>query len=173
MAPLPHVLTGDSALAAAMAGLGAGAVADPLIGIHRLRQWALFVAMILGGGAGLAVALVARHPEVAPAVLLGLMAAAVSHASRRVLAVLPAAASPRAQLATAAGSIALASGQPRQAGERYDKALALNPSMANAHAMKGYALIGLKEWSEAKKALSLPILSSVENLAANSVSANL
>jgi hypothetical protein len=104
MAPLPHVLTGDSALAAAMAGLGAGAVADPLIGIHRLRQWALFVAMILGGGAGLAVALVAGHPEVAPAVLLGLMAAAVSHASRRVLAVLPAAASPRAQLATAAGS---------------------------------------------------------------------
>lgn len=53
----------------------------------------------------------------------------------------------------AAGSIALASGQPRQAVERYDKALALNPSMSNAHAMKGYALIGLKRWSEAKEAL--------------------
>jgi len=53
----------------------------------------------------------------------------------------------------AAGSIALASGQPRQAVERYDKALALNPSMSNAHAMKGYALIGLEQWSEAKKTL--------------------
>jgi TolB-like protein len=53
----------------------------------------------------------------------------------------------------AAGTIALASGQPRQAVERYDKALSLNPSMSNAHAMKGYALIGLKEWSEAKTSL--------------------
>lgn len=53
----------------------------------------------------------------------------------------------------AAGSIALASGQPRQAVERYDKALALNPSMSNAHAMKGYALIGLEQWSDAKKSL--------------------
>jgi hypothetical protein len=104
LAPLPHVLEGDSALAAAMAGLAAGALADPLIGVNRLRQWALFVAMVLGGGAGYAVAVVAGHPAAAPAALLGLMAAAVSHAARRVLAVLPAARSPRAQLAIAAAS---------------------------------------------------------------------
>jgi len=53
----------------------------------------------------------------------------------------------------AAGSIALGSGQPRQAVERYDKALELNPSISNAHALKGYALIGLKQWKEAKASL--------------------
>jgi hypothetical protein len=104
LAPLPHVLSGDSSLAAAMAGLAAGALADPLIGQRRLRQWALFVAMLLGGLAGFVVSLLAGHPEAAPAALLGLMAAAVSHATRRVLAVLPAASGPRAQLAIAASS---------------------------------------------------------------------
>jgi hypothetical protein len=104
LAPLPHVLGGDDALAAAMAGLGLGALADPLIGVRRVRQWALFVAMVLGGAAGLTVALLAGSHSTAPAALLGLMAAAVSHASRRVLAVLPAAASHRAQLAMAASS---------------------------------------------------------------------
>ncbi len=53
----------------------------------------------------------------------------------------------------AAGSIDLASGRFRQAIARYDKALALNPTMSNAHAMKGYALILLKRWPEARKAL--------------------
>ena len=72
--------------------------------MRRIRQWALFVAMLLGGAAGLAVAMLAGSPETAPAALLGLMAAAVSHASRRVLTVLPAAASARAQLAIAASS---------------------------------------------------------------------
>ncbi len=104
LAPLPHVLGGDNALAATMAGLGLGALADPLIGVRRIRQWALFVAMLLGGAAGLAVALLAGSSQTAPAALLGLMAAAVSHASRRVLTVLPAAASARAQLAIAASS---------------------------------------------------------------------
>jgi hypothetical protein len=104
LAPLPHVLAGDNALAATMAGLGLGALADPLIGVRRLRQWALFVAMVLGGAAGLVVAVLAGSPATGAAALLGLMAAAVSHASRRVLAVLPAAASHRAQLAMAASS---------------------------------------------------------------------
>ncbi len=53
----------------------------------------------------------------------------------------------------AAGSIDLASGRPKQAIARYDKALALNPSISNAQALKGYALIQLKRWPEAKKAL--------------------
>jgi TolB-like protein len=53
----------------------------------------------------------------------------------------------------AAGSVDLASGRPGQAIGRYDRALALNPSMSNAHAMKGYALIQLKRWNEAKGAL--------------------
>ena len=36
---------------------------------------------------------------------------------------------------------------------RLDRALALNPSMSNANAMKGYALILLEQWDEARKAL--------------------
>lgn len=103
-APLPHVLTGDNALAAAMAGLGVGVLADPLIWLPRMRQWALFVSMVIGGAAAMAVGVAAGSPRIWPAALLGLMAAAVSHASRRVLSILPAAASPRAQLAIAAAS---------------------------------------------------------------------
>ncbi len=53
----------------------------------------------------------------------------------------------------AAGSIDLASGRPKQAIGRYDKALQLNPAMSNAHALKGYALIQLKRWAEAKASL--------------------
>jgi TolB-like protein/tetratricopeptide (TPR) repeat protein len=53
----------------------------------------------------------------------------------------------------AAGSIDLASGRPREALGRYDRALALNPSISNAHALKGYALIQMKRWAEAKAAL--------------------
>ena len=71
----------------------------------RLRQWALFIAMLIGGGAAVArVAVVAGDPMAGPAALLGLLAAAISHAARRVLAPLPATAMPRAQLAVAAAS---------------------------------------------------------------------
>ncbi|WP_091786016.1 hypothetical protein [Pedococcus dokdonensis] len=104
LAPIPHVLVGEHALAATMAGLGVGALADPLISVKRLRQWALFIAMLLGGGAAVLVSALAGGPMTGPAALLGLMAAAISHAARRVLAPLPATAMPRAQLAVAAAS---------------------------------------------------------------------
>jgi hypothetical protein len=104
LAPITHVLSGEHALAAAMAGLGVGVLADPCVSVPRLRQWALFISMILGGGAALLVSAVAGEPMLAPAGLLGLLAAAISHAARRVMAPLPATAMPRAQLAVAAGS---------------------------------------------------------------------
>jgi hypothetical protein len=104
MAPLPRVLHGDHALAAAMAALGVSALCDPLIGIRWSRRWALFIAMLFGGGAAVGVSLLAGTPTLWPAVLLGLLVAAVGHAARRVVAVLPAAGMPRAQLAAAAGS---------------------------------------------------------------------
>ena len=107
LAPLPHVLNGAPTLAAAMAGLGVGALADPLIGTRRLRQWALFIAMVTGGSAAVAVAMLAGHPRTGAAGLLGLMTAGVSHASRRILAVLPSAGSSRAQLALASSSAML------------------------------------------------------------------
>lgn len=102
--PLPELLHGEHALAATMAGLGVGVLADPLIKVDRLRQWALFISMFLGGAAGMLVSVVAGHPRPWPAALLGLLAAAVSHAARRVMAVLPATAMPRAQLAVGASS---------------------------------------------------------------------
>jgi hypothetical protein len=46
----------------------------------------------------------AGAPRLAPAALLGLLAAGVSHAARRIMAVLPATGMPRAQLAMAAGA---------------------------------------------------------------------
>lgn len=104
LAPIPHVLQGEHALAATMAGLGVGALADPCVSIPRLRQWALFIAMLVGGGAAVVVAVVAGDLLAGPAALLGLLAAAISHAARRVLAPLPATAMPRAQLAAAATS---------------------------------------------------------------------
>ena len=104
LAPIPEVLHGDHALAAAMAGLGVGVLADPLIKVPLLRQWALFISMVLGGLAGMVVSVVADHPRLWPAALLGLLAAAVSHAARRVMAVLPATAMARAQLAVGASS---------------------------------------------------------------------
>jgi hypothetical protein len=103
-APIPQVLHGEHALAATMAGLAVGALSDPLISVRRLRQWALFIAMFTGGLAALVVALLAQEPAPAVAALLGLLAAAISHAARRVLAPLPSAPLPRAQLAGAAAS---------------------------------------------------------------------
>ena len=104
LAPVPQILHGEHALAAAMAGLGFGVLADPLIKVKRLRQWALFISMFVGGAAGMAVSFVAGHPKPWPAALLGLLAAAVAHAARRVMAVLPATAMPRAQLAVGMSS---------------------------------------------------------------------
>ena len=104
LAPLPQFLNGEHALAATMAGLGVGVLADPLVKVRRLRQWALFISMFIGGAAGMAVSLMAGHPKPWPAALLGLLAAAVSHAARRVMAVLPATSMPRAQLAVGASS---------------------------------------------------------------------
>ena len=53
----------------------------------------------------------------------------------------------------AAGIIDLASGQPLAALARFDKAIALNPSISNARAIKGYALIQLGRWKEARESL--------------------
>jgi hypothetical protein len=53
----------------------------------------------------------------------------------------------------AAGMIDFFSNRPREAVPRLDRALELNPSMSNAQAMKGYSLIMLGRWAEARKAL--------------------
>jgi hypothetical protein len=51
------------------------------------------------------VALMDGRPMPAPAALIGLLAAGIAHATRRVLAVLPTMASARSQLASGAASV--------------------------------------------------------------------
>jgi hypothetical protein len=105
--PLPRTLGGDETLAAAMAALALAAVADLAIPTRRLRAWALPLAMLLGGAAGAAVALLDGRPEPAAGALVGVLVAGVSHATRRVLAVLPTMGSARAQLVSGAASVLL------------------------------------------------------------------
>jgi hypothetical protein len=103
--PLPRTFGGAEPLAAAMAALGLSAVADLLTGSRRLRPWALPIAMALGGAGAVAVAAVAGRPQFAAAALVGVLAAAVAHALRRILAVLPSMASARSQLVSGAASV--------------------------------------------------------------------
>lgn len=105
---LPRTLAGEGPLAAAMAALGLSALADTLVTSQRLRPWALTIAMGLGGAAAAAVGIVHGRPSLAPAVLLGVLMAAVAHATRRILAVLPPMVSARSQLVSGATSVLLA-----------------------------------------------------------------
>jgi hypothetical protein len=105
--PLPHTLGGPQTLAAAMAGLGLAALADLAVPTVRLRAWALPLAMVLGGLAGLLATLPAGRPQPATGALIGVLVAGTSHATRRVLAVLPSMVSARSQLVSGAASVLL------------------------------------------------------------------
>ncbi|MDF2091639.1 hypothetical protein P0Y31_04735 [Knoellia sp. 3-2P3] len=105
--PLPHTLGGPQTLAAAMAGLGLAALADLAVPTARLRAWALPLAMVLGGLAGLLATLPAGRPQPATGALIGVLVAGTSHATRRVLAVLPSMVSARSQLVSGAASVLL------------------------------------------------------------------
>lgn len=88
----------------AFAAVAASALGDLVTGLARLRPWMLPIAMLLGGGAGLVAAALLGGPDSGPAALTGLLCAAVAHAVRRVLTVLPAIGTFRAQLASGAAS---------------------------------------------------------------------
>ena len=105
--PLPRALGGAQLLAVAMAALAAASVADLATPSRRLRPWALPLGMLLGGAAATLVGLVDGRPEPATAALVGVLVAGISHATRRVLAVLPSMGSPRAQLVSGATSVLL------------------------------------------------------------------
>ena len=85
--------------------IAAASLADLAAGIEKLRPWMLPLAMLLGAGAALVAASVDGSPQAAPAALVGLLCAAVSHATRRMLSVLPPVSSVRGQLTTAAASL--------------------------------------------------------------------
>lgn len=89
----------------ALAAIAASALADLTAGLPKVRPWMLPLSMLLGGGAALLAAAVLGGPNTGPAALTGFLCAAVAHSVRRVLSVLPAVGSFRAQLATAAASL--------------------------------------------------------------------
>lgn len=91
----------------ALAAVAAGSLADAGAGVDRLRPWLLPLAMALGGGTAMVAATALGSPDPGPAALAGLLVAAVSHAVRRVLTVLPAVGSVRSQLSVVAAGILL------------------------------------------------------------------
>lgn len=105
--PLPQTLGGSQTLAIAMAGLALASLADLAVPTPRLRAWALPLAMLAGGLAGMLVSLQAGRPSPATGALIGVLIAGTSHAVRRILAVMPSMVSSRSQLVSGATSVLL------------------------------------------------------------------
>ena len=103
--PLARILGGSDVVACTGAALAASALADLLVGRRGVHAWLLPLAMLLGGWASAGAAVLAGSPRVGQAVLLGFLIGAVSHALRRVFAVLPSMGSGSSQLASAASSV--------------------------------------------------------------------
>jgi len=85
--------------------IAVASLADLAAGFEKVRPWMLPLAMLLGGVAAIAAAAVIGAPAAGPAALVGFLCAAVSHATRRMLSVLPAVSSMRGQLSMAAASL--------------------------------------------------------------------
>lgn len=85
--------------------IAAGSLADLVAPYARVRPWMLPIAMLLGGAGAMVAAAVIGAPGPGPAALVGFLCAAVSHATRRMLSVLPPISSVRGQLASAAASL--------------------------------------------------------------------
>jgi hypothetical protein len=85
--------------------IAVASLADLVAGVEKARPWMLLIAMLLGGAGALVAASVVGEPSPAPAMLVGFLVAAVSHATRRMLCVLPGVSSVRGQLSTAAASL--------------------------------------------------------------------
>lgn len=102
---LPRTPHGAWVVALAAAGTAVSALTDLVGDVPRLRIWLMPLAMLAGGVAAIAIALTSGDVAWGPAALLGLLAAGVSHAIRRVLAMLPAISSARSQLASAGASV--------------------------------------------------------------------
>lgn len=105
--PLARTLHGTDVVAVTMASIAVGALADLLTGRPRFHVWMLPAAMLLGGWAAAAASLFLGNPAPGQGLLVGVLAAAVSHASRRVLGVLPGARTLLGQLTIAASSVSL------------------------------------------------------------------
>jgi hypothetical protein len=102
---LPRTLHGATVVALACTAVAVSAVTDLVGGSRRLRAWLLPLALLAGGAAAIVVGYPLGAVSWGASALLGLLAAGVSHAVRRVLAILPAISSARSQLVSACASV--------------------------------------------------------------------
>ena len=102
---LPRTPNGAWVIALAAGGMAVSALTDLVGDMPRLHVWLMPLAMLAGGVAAIVIALVSGDVAWGTAALLGLLAAGVSHAIRRVLAMVPAISSPRSQLVSASASV--------------------------------------------------------------------
>lgn len=105
--PFVHKDHGPALISCAMAAVAAGTLADLLVGHDVVRVWLLPLAMVLGGIASVAASLVLEAPDIPPAALIGVAAAGLSHAFRRMLSPESGSYSSQGQIATGLGSIGL------------------------------------------------------------------
>jgi hypothetical protein len=89
----------------ALVSIAAGSLADLATGVARLDPWQLPLAMLLGGVGALAATSALGSPSPWAAAFVGVVCAALSHTTRRLLSVLPAIHSVRSQLSSAAASL--------------------------------------------------------------------
>ncbi|HMM96572.1 hypothetical protein [Phycicoccus sp.] len=90
---------------AALVAVAVGALVDLAAGRRRLRAWLLPLTMVLGAAGAVVAASVLGSPRPGTAALVGVLAAAVSHALRRMLVVLPPVTAIRCQLAVGAAAV--------------------------------------------------------------------
>jgi len=102
---LPRIEQGAWVVAIASTAVAVSAVTDLASGLRRLSAWLLPLAMLGGGIAAIVVGHGLGAVGWGAAALLGVLAAGVSHAVRRVLATLPAISSARSQLVSACASV--------------------------------------------------------------------
>ncbi len=106
--PLARASRPTDLATAALVAVAVASLADLAAGITALRAWLLPVAMVLGGSGSVVAAALMGTPRPATAALVGVLAAAVSLALRRVLVVLPPVTAVRCQLASAASGVLVA-----------------------------------------------------------------
>lgn len=105
--PFVHQDTGPQLIACAMAAVAAGTLADLLVGHDSVRIWLLPLSMVLGGAASVVTSLVVSAPAIPPAALIGVSAAGLSHAFRRMMSPEAGSYSSQGQIASGLASIGL------------------------------------------------------------------
>ncbi|HET6968475.1 MAG TPA: hypothetical protein VFI44_09370 [Ornithinibacter sp.] len=103
--PLSRTHRATEVAVVGLVAIAVSAVADIGAGFDKVRPWMLPISMLLGGAGALVAAAVLGAPDTGPAALTGFLCAAVAHATRRMLSVLPAITSVRAQLSSASASL--------------------------------------------------------------------